>query len=136
MSRPRTVPIVAAFLFAATGIAAVVGTSLLFPNKLLDQLWELNRPAAAVFHAMGWISGVLLLALGIGTASAATGLLHRRTWAWWFAVALFAVNGSGDAVSLFLTGDWLRDASGVAVAAAFLLALLRPPVRQYFKGSA
>ena len=42
MQRPRTIPIVAAFLFAATGIAAVVGMSLLFPNRFLDQLG--NRP--------------------------------------------------------------------------------------------
>ena len=56
--RPKTVPIVAAFLFAATGIAAVVGTSLIFPNRLLDRLWELNRPGAALFHAVGRIAGV------------------------------------------------------------------------------
>jgi hypothetical protein len=67
--RPKTIPIVATCLFA--GIAAVVGTSLIFPNRLLDRLWELNRPGAAVFHAVGWISGVLPLALGIGTAAAA-----------------------------------------------------------------
>jgi uncharacterized membrane protein (DUF2068 family) len=130
--RPTTVPIVATFLFAATGIAAVVGTSLIFPNTLLDGLWEMNRPASAAFHALGRIAGVLLLALGIGTAAAAIGLLHRRKWAWWFAIALFAIDGGGDVVALFATGDVLRSAIGVGVSAAFLYSLTRPRVRQYF----
>jgi hypothetical protein len=130
--RPKTVPVVSAFLFAATGIAAVVGTSLIFPNTLLDRLWELNRSASAAFHALGRIAGVLLLALGIGTAAAAIGLLHRRKWAWWFAMALFAIDGGGDVVALFATGDLLRGTVGVAVSATFLYSLTRPRVRQYF----
>jgi hypothetical protein len=81
---------------------------------------------------MGRISGVLLLALGIGTAAAAIGLLHRRKWAWWFATALFAIDGGGDVVALFATGDLLRSAIGVAVSAAFLYFITRPRVRQYF----
>ena len=131
--RPKTIPVVAAFLFAATGIAAVVGTSLIFPNTLLDRLWELNRPGAAVFHAVGRISGVLLLALGIGTVAAATGLLHRRKWAWWFAMVLFAIDGCGDVLTFFATGDLLRTVFGVAVSATFLYFLTRPRVRQYFR---
>ena len=131
--RPKTIPIVATFLFAATGIAAVVGTSLIFPNRLLDRLWKLNRPGAAVFHAVGRISGALLLALGIGTAAAATGLLHRRRWAWWFAMVLFAIDGCGDVLALFATGDILRTAFGVAVSTTFLFFLTRPRVRRYFR---
>jgi len=79
--RPRAVPIVAAFLFAAAAIAAVVGASLLFPNALLDRLWELNKPAAAGFRALGRIAGVLLLLLGGATLAAAFGLLQRKMWA-------------------------------------------------------
>ncbi len=131
--RPKAVLIVAAFLFAATGIAAVVGTSLVFPNKLLDRLWELNKPGATLFHALGRISGVLLMALGIGTTAAGIGMLHRRKWAWWFAVILFGVDGCGDLVALFATGELLRTAVGVAVSATFLYSLTRPRVRWYFK---
>jgi uncharacterized membrane protein (DUF2068 family) len=130
--RPTTVPIVATFLFAATGIAAVVGTSLIFPNTLLDRIWELNRPGAVAFHALGRISGVLLFALGIGTAAAAIGLLHGRKWAWWFAIALFAIDACGDVVALFATGDSLRSAFGIAVSATFLYFLTRPRVKEYF----
>lgn len=130
--RPKSVPVVAAFLFLAAAIAAVVGTSLLFPNTLLDRLWELNRPGAAAFHALGRFSGALLWALGIATAAAAIGLLRRKPWAWWFAVALFAVNACGDVVSLFVTGDLGRAASGLAVASVFLYLLTRPRVRRHF----
>lgn len=130
--RPKEVLIVATFLFVATALAAVVGTSLIFPNPLLDRLWELNRPAFALFHALGRISGALLLALGIGTAAAARGLLNRKMWAWWLAVVLFAINGAGDVVSLAATGDVIRTVVGVAVAAAFLYVLTRPHVSRYF----
>ena len=128
--RPKTVPIVAGFLFADT---AVAGGSLLFPGTLLDRLWELNKPGAAAFRTSGSISGVLLLLLGAGTFSAAVGLLQCKQWAWWFAVVLFAINGFGDVGSLVVTGDWPRGASGVAIACAFLSALSRYPVRRYFK---
>ncbi len=131
--RPKTVPIVAAFLFAASAIAAVVGASLLFPNTLLDRLWELNKPGAAAFRALGRISGILLLLLGAGTSAAAVGLLQRKKWAWWFAVVLFAIDGAGDVVSLIVTGDWFRSATGVVISSAFLYSLSRYRVRRYFK---
>jgi uncharacterized membrane protein (DUF2068 family) len=134
--RPKTVLIVAAFLFIAAVIAAAVSTSLLFPNRVLERLWQLNPSAAPLFHSLGGIAGLLLLALGVVTFIAARGLLHRQRWAWWFAVLLFAVNGLGDVVSFFATGDVLRSMSGVAIAAAFLYALTRAPVRQYFSQQA
>ncbi len=130
--RPKTIPVVAAFLFAATAIAAVVGASLLFRNPLLDRLWELNRPAAALFHALGWMAGVLLLLLGAAAGAAGVGLLHGRKWAWWFTVILFAVQACGDVVSFFATWDFWRSASGTAISCAFLYALSRRSVRRYF----
>src|SRR5262249_23707152 len=38
--RPKAIAVVAMFLFVATVMALVVGTSLLFHNRLLDHLWE------------------------------------------------------------------------------------------------
>jgi lysylphosphatidylglycerol synthetase-like protein (DUF2156 family) len=131
--RPKTVPIVAAFLFAAAAIAAVVGCSLLFPGTLLDRLWDLNKPGAAAFHVLGRISAILVLLLGAATSAAALGLLRGRNWAWWFAMVLFAVDACGDVVSFAARGDWVRSASGVAISSAFLYSLIRPPVRRYFK---
>jgi len=131
-SRPGTVAVVAGFLFAATVIAAVVGAVLLFPGSRLDWIWELNPQAKAAFRAIGRVSGALLWILAAGCFAGAMGLLRGQPWAWWFAVALFAVNACGDIVGLVVTGDVLRSALGVAVSCGFLLALAQPRVRQHF----
>jgi len=62
-TRPITIPVVAAFLFVASGIAVIIGVSLLFQNALLDRLWELNKPAEAVFRRHAKIFGLFLLLL-------------------------------------------------------------------------
>lgn len=129
---PKTIPVVAGFLFLATGMAWIAGLSLLFPASFLNRLWALNPPAAAAFRSVGWIAGALLLALGVATAAAGIGLLRRQKWAWWFAVVLFAINGCGDLVSFLVLGDLLRSAAGVVVAGAFLYFLTRRASRSYF----
>jgi hypothetical protein len=73
--------------------------------------------------------------VGGGTAAAAAGLLRRKKWAWCFALALFAIDASGDLVSFFVTRDYVRSAAGVVVSGAFIYALSRPAVRQYFHAS-
>lgn len=131
--RPKTVPIVSAFLFAAAAMAALVAASLLVPHTPLDRFWELSRRAEAEFRALGRIAEVLLLLVGIAACSAAVGLLRRKQWAWWLALLLFAVNGSGDLVSFILTRDWLRTLSGAIIAAGFVYSLSRSSVRRYFE---
>jgi len=131
-NRPKTTPIVAAFLFFATAIASIVGVSLLFPNRLLEPLWKLNPEGAVLFHSIGPVSGVFLLALAMGTLAAARGLLAGRRWAWWFSAALFAIDACGNVVSYFLIHDALRAATGAIISSAFLVALCRPTVRNYF----
>jgi hypothetical protein len=130
--RPKTVPFVAAFLFAATVIASIVGVSLLFPSRLLETMWKLNPEGAVLFHSIGALSGVLLLVLGGGTFAAARGLLHGRRWAWWFSVALFAIDVCGNIVSCFVTHDVLRPLTGALVSLIFLCALCGSSVRRYF----
>jgi hypothetical protein len=130
--RPGTIPVVAAFLFFATVIASVVGVSLLFPNRLLDRLWRLNPEGAVLFHSIGPASGVLLLVLAAGTLAAARGVLAGHRWAWWFSVALFAIDAAGNIVSFFLIHDALRVTAGAIISSAFLIALCRPAVRRYF----
>jgi hypothetical protein len=132
-SRPRPVTVVGAFFFLAAAIAAVVGTSLLFPNPLLDLMWEWNKPGAELFRAIGPASGVFLWALSIAVFTAAIGLLRGRRWAWWFAVALFVVDGSGDVISYFVTHDLPRTVVGAAVSSTFVFVLTRPVVRRYFE---
>jgi uncharacterized membrane protein (DUF2068 family) len=134
--RPKTVPIVAAFLFAATAIAVVAGVSLLFPNPLMDRLWTLNKPGEATFRSLGRVSGLPLLLIGAGTCAAAIGLVQRKKWAWWLAVVLFAINGCTDVVGLIVARSWVRSGSSVVICAAFLYSLSRRRVTQYFKQDA
>jgi len=130
--RPKTIVVIATFLFAATIVAFVVGESLLFPNTLLDSLWKFNPEGAALFHSIGRLSGLFLLALGVGTFFAALGLLRGQRWAWWFGVSLFAMDACGDIVSYFLTHDALRSLTGAIVSGTFLFFLCRDSVRGYF----
>jgi len=130
-SRPKAIAVISAFLIAAAAIAAVVGNALLFPGSLLEWLSQFNRPAMVTFRAWGKAPGVLLILLSAACLTASVGLLSGRMWAWWFAVALFAVSGLGDAVSFFRTGDHFRSACGLIVSSAFLFVLSRDRVRRF-----
>jgi hypothetical protein len=129
--RPKAVLVVVAFLLFATGMAAAVGTALLFPGSRWEWLWNLNRAAYEQFQVIGRSAGVFLYAVGLATAAAATGLLRGRKWSWWMALAVFAVNCLGDIVSLFVTGEWVKSAVGVVVSGSFVAALISGSVRDY-----
>jgi hypothetical protein len=131
-ARPKTVPIVAAFLFAAAAIAGVVGLSLLFPNPLLDRLWQLNPEGAVFFHSIGRVSGVFLLGLGTAMLFAARALLRGHLWSWWFASTLFTVEAVSNLVSYFVIHDALRTVTGFVIASIFLLALCSRRTRDHF----
>jgi hypothetical protein len=119
-------------LFAATAIAAIVGISLLFPNRLLDRLWELNKPGAHCSAPSDGPPACFFWRSLVGTCAAAFGLLRRKRWAWWFAVVLFTIDGCGDVVSFLMTGDALRSISGAVISAAFLWCLVGRRTRRYF----
>jgi hypothetical protein len=131
-TRPAVVPIIAVFFGVATAIAVVIGTSLLIRRTLPDRIWNLNPRAQTALAAHARASGALLLAVGLAAAAAAIGLLRGRRWAWILALAIFAVNGIGDLVSLLIVRDRLRGGSGVLIAGFFLFLLLRSSVRAYF----
>jgi|SRR5689334_163965 len=130
--RPLVVSIVAVFLFAATGIAVIVGFTLLFPSRLLDRMWSLNPAGAAMFQSIGPLSGLFLLMLGAAILPAACGLLRGSKWAWWFAVSLFTMDACGDIVSYFIIHEALRTITGVMISSAFLYTLCLRRVRDYF----
>ncbi len=127
---PITIPVVAAFIFAASAMAAVVGISLLAPSPFWNPMWDLNRPAYQAFQRFGILVGILMLALSAITAVAAVGLLRCRRWAWWIAVAIFSANGIGDLVALFAAHDLIRGGAGILVASFFLFLLNHHQVRQ------
>jgi hypothetical protein len=127
---PVTLTVVASFLFLASLVAFVTGTSLLFPGPIWNWLWSLNRPALIAFQKLGSLPGILLLALGVGAGAAGVGLLKRKKWAWWFAIALFTTNGLGDMVTWLVTRDFMRAGSGFLIACIFVSCLNQPGVRR------
>lgn len=131
---PAAVRTVAIFSFLATAISFLTGSSLLFPQVAWHGLWQWNRPAYAfvVEEHLQTMAGVLLPALGIVAAIAGWGLLRGKQWAWWIAVAVFAVNGLGDLLTIVVQRDWVKGGSGVLIASVFLFLLMRSETRRYF----
>ncbi len=130
--RPKSVVVVAGFLFFATAIAVFVSSSLLFPNQVMYRLWELNWPGETVFVSIHGPASLFLIALGMGTCAAGSGLLRGRRWAWWFAMVLFAMDACGDVVSFVVTREILRAAIGVSLSGMFLVLLAQGRVRHWF----
>lgn len=129
--RPYAVVIIAAFLFFATAMAAIVGWALLVPGDLLRWLSQFNEPAMRFFAAWGKMPGALLMGLAGACFVAGRGLLRGRKSAWRFAIALFTLNGVGDAASFIVTHDALRSATGFVLCSVFLFALTRRTVRDF-----
>lgn len=103
-----------------------------FPYRLLDHLWKLNPEGAVLFRSIGPISGVFLIALAVAILAAARDLLRGRLWAWWFGVALFAMDACGNIVSYFVIHDAPRSGTGAIISSTFLYLLCRDSVRPYF----
>jgi len=132
MRRPPSVTFTAVIALLAAAIAAVTGFSLAHPGTPLDRIWQLNPPAHAAFAAVGRLSGYLLFGVAAVSLVIALGLLRGRHWAWFLALATFAVNGLGDLANALYPGQRAKAAAGFLVAVLFLVLLLRPRVRAFF----
>jgi hypothetical protein len=62
------------FLAFAALMAAIVGTLLLFPGKLLESLWRFNPEGRAAFQSLGWLASVLLFLVGAVAGGASMGI--------------------------------------------------------------
>jgi hypothetical protein len=133
--RPVGILIVGIFLLAGTVIAIVTGVSLAHPGTFLDPIWNLNRIAYVQFAFLGKLAGYLLLGIALITGLAGYGLPKARKWAWWMAVSIFAVNGAGDAVNIFI-GESLKGIVGLVIAGCFLFYMFRPATKAFFANSA
>jgi hypothetical protein len=129
--RPFEAAVMAIVLMAAAAIAVVVAVSLFVPGMKLDAMWRLNPRAAETMRPMGRWLGAALAGVGLVAAVAGLGLWGGRRWGWGVAVALFAVNGAGDLVSMAVTRDWIRSGIGVVAAVVFLAVLLSGRVRAF-----
>lgn len=112
-------------------MASLAATTLLWPGTSLDRLWDLNPIAYKCLAPLGGTVGILFLLLGATLTTAGIGWFRRRLWGWRLAVVIIATQVLGDAVN-FATGNLLRGGTGVIIAGALLLFLLRPRVRATF----
>jgi hypothetical protein len=119
------------FLFFGAIMAGLAATTLLWRGTALDRLWDLNPTAYKQLAALGDTVGILFLLLGASLTTAGIGWFRRRLWGWRLAVVIIATQVLGDVVNC-VRGDLLRGGTGVIIAGALLLFLLRSKVRVTF----
>ncbi|HET9399540.1 MAG TPA: hypothetical protein VFO34_01195 [Candidatus Acidoferrales bacterium] len=129
---PVTVILIGIVMFVAAALAALVAYSLIFADEIFLTMVVMARPGLMFSLDHARLFGALFVAVALIVAYGAMGFLRGRMWAWWFAVALFAVNGCGDVMSFFATHDLVRSGGGLAVVTVFLVVLNSNGVRDYF----
>jgi hypothetical protein len=119
------------FLFFGAVMASLAATTLLWRGTVLGRVWALNPTAYKQLAPLGAEVGLLFLALGVALITAGIGWFRRRLWGWRLAVAIIGMQVLGDIVNC-VRGDWLRGGTGVVIAGALLVYLLRAKVRAAF----
>jgi hypothetical protein len=119
------------FLFFGGAMASLAATTFFLPGTPLDRAWTLNPTAYKQLSPLGTKVGILFLLLAVVLVVSGIGWFQRRLWGWRLAVAIIATQVIGDIVNV-VRGDLLRGGTGVIIAGALLLYLLRPRVRAAF----
>ena len=112
-------------------MAALAATTLLWPGSVLDRVWVLNQAAYRQLLPLGRSIGLLFFLLSVLLAFSSIGWFKHRLWGWRLAVAVIATQVAGDFINL-VRGDLLRGGTGLIIAGALLIYLLRPRVRAAF----
>jgi len=119
------------FLFFGAVLASLAATTLLWQGTALDRVWALNPTAYKQLAPLGCIVGMFFLVLGVALVTAGIGWFRHRLWGWKLAVGIICTQVLGDVINC-VRGNWLRGATGVMIAGALLLFLLRPRIRAVF----
>jgi len=114
-------------------MAALAGTTLAWRGTILDRMWTLNPKAYAQLAPLGRGVGILFLVLSMALLTAGIGWFRRRVWGWRLAVGIIAIQAAGDLVNA-LRGETVKGATGMVIAGALLVYLLRPAVSTAFDG--
>jgi hypothetical protein len=131
-SSVRGLTAMAVFFFFGATMAALAGTTLVWPGTRLDRIWALNPRAYREFAPLGRAVGIAFLFLSALRAAAGIGWLRRRLWGWRLAVIVIATQVLGNLVNVFL-GRIVEGALGAAIAGVLLLYLMRAKVRAVFE---
>lgn len=119
------------FLFFGATMASLAAITLLWRGTILDRVWVLNPIAFRQLLLIATKAGVLFLLLGVALATAGILWFRRRRWGWKLAVIIIGIQLAGDLVNC-VRGDWLRGGTGVIIAGALMVFLLRPGIRTAF----
>jgi hypothetical protein len=129
--KPMTPLVLAVFFWIAELLTAAVFLTLLVPDTPLDLIWSFKPDAHNDLLLLRPASTIGFLTLSVAMGFAAVGCIRRKRWGWMLAIAIFAVNGLGDAIRAG-TGALAEGLFGVAVTLAILWWLTRPKVRALF----
>ncbi len=125
-------PIILGFFFlTAMLICLVAAITLLAPGSPVDGVWSIKPVEYQQLLALAPWSGVGFVALSVAMAFASLGTFTGSRWGWWLAVAIFAINGLGDAAQV-LFGRVVEGVVGVLAAGLVLLVMTRPRIRSSF----
>jgi hypothetical protein len=132
--KPPGFAAIGVFLFFGATMASLAATTLLWPSTPLDRAWTLNPTAYQQLSPLGSKVGILFLLLAVALVTAGIGWFRRRLWGWRLTVGVIGTQVIGDIVNL-VRGDVLRGGTGVIIAGALLLYLLRPRIKAAFSSS-
>lgn len=119
------------FLFFGATMAGLAAITLLWRGTVLDRVWDLNPTAYRQLAPLGRMVGLLFLLLSATLTAAAIGWFRRCRWAWRLTVLVIATQVLGDLINCF-RGDFLRGGTGIVIAGAILLFLLRSRIKAGF----
>jgi len=130
-NKPFGYTAIGVFLFFGATMASYAAFTLAFPGTSLDRAWMLNPEAHEQLATLGRVLAFPFLFLALALFLAGLGWFRRRRWGWALAVVIISINLLGDFFNA-LRGEWLKGATGVAIAGLLLIYMTRPGVRSYF----
>lgn len=124
--------ILGVFFLVATKICFVAAFTLLAPGTWVDGIWAIKPAEYRQLLALGPLSGIGFGALSVVMALASIGTFLRSRRGWWLVVAIFAINGLGDATQMFF-GRYIEGGIGVLAAALALFVITQPRIKSSFQ---
>jgi hypothetical protein len=80
------------------------GTSLVWPGKILDRMWEVNPRAYNQLAPCGKTAGIPFVLLGITLAFSGVGWFKRRVWGWRLVVIIIVTQVLANFVTALMGG--------------------------------